>query len=136
MSAAQHVPRGTGREGARSEERAEQRLAPGGGAPCPGAGNDPKLSAVRVVYSPRHQLHDPLHDIEAGFAVPMVERAERATRILEALHDFEICGPTQHGLAPIEAVHAGDMVRFLASPPSRDELFPDTVIHSRLREGM
>src|SRR5579864_7160187 len=66
----------------------------------------------------------------------MVERAERATRILEALHDFEICAPTQHGLAPIEAVHAGDMVRFLASPPSRDELFPDTVIHSGLREGM
>ena len=31
--AAQHVPRGTGREGARSE--AEQRPAPGGGAPCP-----------------------------------------------------------------------------------------------------
>src|SRR5579864_6568652 len=27
---------GTGREGVRSEERAEQRLAPGGGAPCPG----------------------------------------------------------------------------------------------------
>src|SRR5579864_9611692 len=34
--AAQHVPRGTGREGVRSEARAEQRLAPGGGAPCPG----------------------------------------------------------------------------------------------------
>src|SRR5579862_7968982 len=33
--AVQHVPRGTGREGARSEERAEQRLAPGGGAPAP-----------------------------------------------------------------------------------------------------
>src|SRR5579864_550126 len=35
--AVQHVPGGTGREGVRSEERAEQRLAPGGGAPCPGA---------------------------------------------------------------------------------------------------
>src|SRR5579864_7087088 len=40
---------GTGREGVRSEERAEQRLAPGGGAPCPGA---PKGSKRRDGRSP------------------------------------------------------------------------------------
>src|SRR5262249_7278707 len=33
--AAEHVPRGTGREGARSEERAEQRPAPGAEPPAP-----------------------------------------------------------------------------------------------------
>src|SRR5579864_638720 len=36
---------GTGREGARSEERAEQRLAPGGGAPCPGKANSSRRRA-------------------------------------------------------------------------------------------
>ena len=34
-AAAEHVPRGWGREGARSEERAQQRLAPGGRAALP-----------------------------------------------------------------------------------------------------
>src|SRR5579864_7864626 len=53
-SAAQHVPRGTGREGARSEERAEQRLAPGGGAPCPGTVGTEQL--VRCRASRDHNL--------------------------------------------------------------------------------
>src|SRR5579859_3349439 len=42
-------PRGTGREGVRSEERAEQRLAPGGGAPCPGASYEDATKECRIV---------------------------------------------------------------------------------------
>jgi hypothetical protein len=43
VGAAQHVRGGTGREGARSEERAEQRLAPGGRRPP-----DPEQSITRT----------------------------------------------------------------------------------------
>jgi acetoin utilization deacetylase AcuC-like enzyme len=96
---------------------------------------------VQVVYSSAHRQHDPLHDIQGGFAADMVERAVRAERILDALRshsEFEICQPTEHGLLPIEAVHAPGLIAFLRDnvPPSGTELFPDTFLHPSLREGM
>jgi hypothetical protein len=72
---------------------------------------------VRSVYSERHRLHAPRHDIDAGFPVDNVERPERAERILESLRGderFTLGAPTPHGLAPIQAVHAPGLVRYLA----------------------
>jgi acetoin utilization deacetylase AcuC-like enzyme len=97
---------------------------------------------VRVVHSETHQLHDPLHDVDAGAAVPQVEIPARVERILASLRSddsFAVSAPTEHGLAPIEAVHAGGLIAFLreAGPgSSRVELFPDTFLHPGLREGM
>lgn len=89
---------------------------------------------MRVVFSDLHRLHDPLHDIQGGVPAPMVERAERAERILRALtaaDDFTFQAPVEHGLAPIEAVHAPGLIAFLqeACPAPGEELFPDTFVH-------
>jgi acetoin utilization deacetylase AcuC-like enzyme len=96
---------------------------------------------VQVVYSSAHRQHDPLHDIQGGFAAEMVERAARAERIMDALRshpEFVVHPPTEHGLQPIEAVHAPGLITFLrdTQPPSGTELFPDTFLHPSLREGM
>src|SRR5689334_17551635 len=71
----------------------------------------------------------------------MVECPERAERILHALRSddhFDIDSPTEHGLAPIEAVHSPGLIAFLrdARPAPDDELFPDSFLHAGLREGM
>jgi acetoin utilization deacetylase AcuC-like enzyme len=95
---------------------------------------------VLVVYSNLHRLHAPLRDIQAGAAVPHVEQPSRAERILAALNadpTFDIRQPVDHGLAPIQAVHADGLIRFLqqewdADPPR----IPDTVLHPRLRDGL
>jgi acetoin utilization deacetylase AcuC-like enzyme len=96
---------------------------------------------MRVVYSERHQLHDPEHDIQAGVAFENVERPPRAERILEALTGdgrFRIEAPTPHGMAPLVAVHSPGLIRYLegAWDASSPELFPDTLLHPALREGM
>jgi acetoin utilization deacetylase AcuC-like enzyme len=98
---------------------------------------------VQVVYSSAHRQHDPLHDIQGGVAADMVERAARAEHILDALRSdaaFEVRRPTEHGIAPIEAVHAPGLIAFLreasAEAAAGVELFPDTFRHPALREGM
>jgi len=97
---------------------------------------------MKVVYSAQHRLHAPKHDIEGGFAVPNVEVPARAECILAALTAdaaFEVLAPSQHGAGPIEAVHSREMIRYLESAwqsSGREELFPDTTLHPRLREGM
>src|ERR1051326_3894960 len=71
----------------------------------------------------------------------MAERPARVQRILAALQgdaSFQFQPPTEHGLAPIEAVHAPGLIAFLREtrPASAAELFPDTFLHPSLREGM
>jgi acetoin utilization deacetylase AcuC-like enzyme len=94
---------------------------------------------VLVVYSDRHALHAPEHDVQAGVAVPHVEQPSRADRILEALAAdpaFEVRPPTEHGLPPIQTVHADGLIRFLGSQPHARWRVPDTVLHPRLRDGL
>jgi acetoin utilization deacetylase AcuC-like enzyme len=94
---------------------------------------------VQVVYTQSHRLHDPQHDVQAGVAVPHVEQPERAERIvlsLQADSAFSVVSPTEHGLQPIEAVHAPGLIAFLAAGAPAPEQFPDTVLHPALRAGM
>jgi acetoin utilization deacetylase AcuC-like enzyme len=101
---------------------------------------------VRVVFSPKHRLHRVEHDVQAGVAMPHVDQPERAERILDALRQdptFSFRDPTEHGLAPIQAVHAQGLIDYLAAAwqggqptPLLPEMFPDTILHPALREGM
>jgi acetoin utilization deacetylase AcuC-like enzyme len=97
---------------------------------------------VHVIYSQRHQLHDPRHDIQGGVPAEMVERPERAERILTALSgaSFTLQPPTEHGLEPIQAVHAAGLVTFVGEASEGAaagvELFPDSFPNAALREGM
>ena len=71
---------------------------------------------MQVVYTPLHLAHDISVETYMGVAVPANEVAERAERIRDALTadgGFEFSEPTEHGEAPISAVHDEGLVRFL-----------------------
>ena len=71
---------------------------------------------MQVVYSPSHLAHDITHETFMGELVPANEVAERAEIIraaLEADGGFTRVEPTEHGEAPITAVHDPGLVRFL-----------------------
>lgn len=93
-----------------------------------------------VVHSDRHRTHAPQHDVQAGAPVAHLEQPSRAERILEALSaddTFELRAPTDHGLEPIQAVHATGMIRFLEDWRRRPSAaIPDTVLHPSLRDGL
>jgi acetoin utilization deacetylase AcuC-like enzyme len=102
---------------------------------------------VRVFASPRHELHDPEHEIESSGLQPPFEHPGRAEAIRAALvadGGFEITEPPDWGTAPIEAVHDPGLVRFLATAweeyqrdvrPAHD-VVPDVFALPGLREGM
>src|SRR5262245_53511009 len=101
---------------------------------------------MKVVYSSAHERHDPTIEVEWGVTVRQREQPERAEAIRAALDadpSFEFVAPTDHGLAPIEAVHDPGLVDYLAG--AWRELVaeglpvqpvPDTFVHPALREGM
>jgi acetoin utilization deacetylase AcuC-like enzyme len=102
---------------------------------------------VRVFASPRHQLHDPEHEIESSGLQPPFEHPGRAEAIRAALVSdggFEVTEPPDWGTAPIEAVHDVGLVRFLATAweeyqrdvrPAHD-VVPDVFALPGLRAGM
>jgi acetoin utilization deacetylase AcuC-like enzyme len=102
---------------------------------------------VQVVYSPAHLGHDIDTETYMGVGVPANEVAERAERIrtaLEADGGFTLTAPTEHGDAPLNAVHDPGLVRFLAEawPEHRAQLTPraflsaDTYPNRSMFEGM
>lgn len=101
---------------------------------------------VVAVYSPVHRRHAPTHEVNLGQLIPANEQPGRVERIRDALANdgrFTIVAPSEHGVAPIEAVHDPGMVRFLETAwPAlherygRDEFFPEVVYHGALRAGM
>jgi acetoin utilization deacetylase AcuC-like enzyme len=71
---------------------------------------------MQVVYTAAHLAHDITVETFMGLPVPANEVAERAEKIraaLEADGGFPMTGPTDHGEAPITAVHEPGLVRFL-----------------------
>ncbi len=108
---------------------------------------------MRVIYDPRHVLHDPRHEVQYGVPIPTYEVPDRAESIrlaLEADGGFALETPLEHGVEPIRKVHDPGLIRFLEEAWSlwrshgglmggasqAPELFPDTILHPALREGM
>jgi acetoin utilization deacetylase AcuC-like enzyme len=102
---------------------------------------------MQVVYSPAHLGHDVTVETSMGLPVPAYEVAERAERIRSALDadgGFPSSGPTEHGEAPITAVHDPGLVRFLEVAWSelrvqgieRSFLSADTYPNRAMFEGM
>jgi acetoin utilization deacetylase AcuC-like enzyme len=98
------------------------------------------------VYSADHALHNPGHEVQLGSQLPVYECAPRAEAIRKALaadEVFEFRAPEEHGVDPITAVHDPGLVHYLETVWSEwrkysetPEFWPDTMLHSALREGM
>jgi acetoin utilization deacetylase AcuC-like enzyme len=102
---------------------------------------------LQVVYSRAHLAHDVEFETYLGQPVPANEVAERAEIIRSSLEKdggFTIGGPTEHGEAPIMAVHDPGLVRFLEGVWAeakqerldREYLVADTYPTFRMFEGM
>jgi len=101
---------------------------------------------MRVVYSSKHTLHDPEQVIRGGVPGSNWERPARAVLIRDALAQdtrFTLEAPTEHGVQPIESVHARGLIAFLEEAwlvwreaTGKSEMFPDTIMHAGLRDGM
>jgi acetoin utilization deacetylase AcuC-like enzyme len=99
---------------------------------------------MHVVYTPRHLLHDPSTEIEASTTHSPFEHTGRAETIKDALaadSRFVFGAPTDHGLAPITAVHDEGLVKFLSVAwaeyqkvvGERREVVPDMFYRDDLR---
>jgi len=78
---------------------------------------------MQFVHTERHRAHDPKVETYLGLPVPAQEVPARAEAIVAALTadgGFELTAPTDHGTAPILAVHDPGLLRFL------EEAWPET----------
>ncbi len=102
---------------------------------------------MQVVHTEVHRRHDVTHETVLGEEIPafeVVERAERIRAALEADGGFQLVEPTEHGVAPILAVHDPGLVRFLEAAwdelvrqaEDRPALIPDTWPNPAMLEGM
>jgi acetoin utilization deacetylase AcuC-like enzyme len=102
---------------------------------------------VQVVYSAAHLAHDVSHETFLGQRIPANEVAERAEIIRSSLAadgGFTFARPTEHGEAPIAAVHDPGLVHFLEGAWAQAErekidrpyLVADTYPTFRMFEGM
>ena len=102
---------------------------------------------MQVVYSPAHLAHDITTETFMGLPIAaneVAERAELIRAVLEADGGFSLAAPTEHGEAPITAVHDPGLVRFLEVAWSELErqridrpfLSADTYPNRAMFEGM
>ena len=68
---------------------------------------------MRLFFDARQHDHAPVQELHNGAFVPYAEHPGRTRSMLAALGDIEAA--TDHGLAPLLAVHAADYVAFLQS---------------------
>lgn len=98
---------------------------------------------MRVVATARHRTHVPPYEVERGVVGPAFEIPERAETIRRALEDdggFELVDPTEHGAAPITAVHDAAMLAYLEHAwrdwQAEGAIVPYTFPIAGYREGM
>jgi acetoin utilization deacetylase AcuC-like enzyme len=102
---------------------------------------------VKVVYTLRHRLHHPEHEIEGGRVQEPFEhpgRAEIIRATLAADETFEFVAPDEWGTDPIDAVHEPGLVRFLEIAweeyqrfhPHTHDVVPDVFALPAIRAGM
>jgi acetoin utilization deacetylase AcuC-like enzyme len=105
------------------------------------------MPRVKVVYTPRHRAHDVTRETYLGLPIPAHEVVARAEVIRETLvgaGGFELVEPSDHGDAPILAVHDPGLVRFLEEAwgeverqaIGRDFLVADTYPSRAMFEGL
>ncbi len=105
------------------------------------------IPAVRVVYSPRHRLHDPDFEVTGGRRIAAYEVTARADAIrsaLEADPAFTFEAPRQFGIEPIRAVHDDGLVGYLENAwqdwrthgTGAPAIMPDAFLHPAVRAGM
>lgn len=103
--------------------------------------------AVRVIYSPRHQLHDPNFEVTGGQRISGYEVAARAESIRTGLDGdtaFTIIPTRTFGIEPVRAVHDGGLIDYLENAwrDWRDRgtgataIMPDAFLHPGMRAGM
>lgn len=102
---------------------------------------------MRVVYSPRHQLHDPDFELTGGQRIAGYEVAARAESIrvaLEADPAFTFERPRAYGIEPVRAVHDDGLIGYLenawqewrAKGTGAAAIVPDAFLHPGVRTGM
>ena len=102
---------------------------------------------MKVVSTPKHLLHDNSIEVEWGVPNGHWEAPVRAEVIDAALRRspeaFSFIDPSDHGRGPIDAVHDPGLVDFLSNAwaefqhvREQREVFPDSILHPALREGM
>jgi acetoin utilization deacetylase AcuC-like enzyme len=100
---------------------------------------------IPVVAGDGHRGHDPPHEVDLGRVVrPVYERPARAERLRAALVEagHPLVAPTDHGLAPVLAVHDRALVEFLEGAYAAwraaggpEALIPDTFALPGLGRG-
>ncbi|MGI4861377.1 MAG: histone deacetylase family protein [Janthinobacterium lividum] len=82
---------------------------------------------MKVIYSNDHVDHDPLTFIVRGRMKRSNEQPERAARLLAAVRadGDDVVAPTDHGRAPLAAIHTPDYLRFLETAYARWRQLPD-----------
>ena len=101
---------------------------------------------MRVVYSPRHHLHDPDFEVTGGQRFAGYEVAARASRSGSAEGDplFSFEPPGTFGIDPIRAVHDDGLIAYLenawqdwrARGTGASAIMPDAFPHPGVRAGM
>ena len=102
---------------------------------------------MRVVYSPAHLEHDATTQTSMGVQIPASEipaRAEQIRGTLERDGGFEFLAPTEHGEAPITAVHDPGLLAFMRDAwqdtvragITNGFLAPETIASAFVYEGM
>jgi acetoin utilization deacetylase AcuC-like enzyme len=83
---------------------------------------------MHVLYSDRHELHQPKSFLLRGRIVDLPETAIRASSIAAALREagHRVGSPDDLGVAPREAVHTRDYLDFLATIWDRWQALPGT----------
>ena len=102
---------------------------------------------MKVVYTPKHLLHNPNEEIAFSHAMKPFEHTGRAEKIRETLQadpTMQFLEPTLWGTAPIDAVHLPGLNKFLSTAwseyqtqvRSAREVVPDVFYRAALRDGM
>lgn len=85
------------------------------------------IRRMKVIYSPKQELHAPESFISSGRVLPSPECPERADRLFAAVRSagHEITAPDPAPDSAIAAIHSIDYLRFLATAHERWQALPN-----------
>jgi len=76
---------------------------------------------MKTVYHQNQRNHDPKHFLSSGAPQPNPEQPGRIDALLSAVTDkgLEVISPTEHGMAPLAAIHTPEYLTFLKNIHTR-----------------